>query len=109
MVNPEMTDLKAQVSTLNAELAAVKAEVAQMRDAAKSASRQSFLQLIGVVGTAAAIVIATLLPRIEAVERRAELTDQNINRRFEDFQKAQDKRFDDFKQELRAMLAQPRR
>jgi prefoldin subunit 5 len=117
-INPELNDLRSRLHLLENELTALKTKLEQVEQADRKAGRTNFLQMIGVVATATALVIATLLPRFEAInqrfdsvnqrfdslEKRIEQSEKSMNQRFDDFQKAQDKRFDDFKQEMRSLL-----
>jgi uncharacterized membrane protein YgaE (UPF0421/DUF939 family) len=111
MIDPELNDLKNIVVAQGSEIAALKAKLEQMEKADKSANRLGLTQMVAVVGAATAIVIATIMPRFEAVnqrldslEKRIEQSERNMGRRFEDFLKTQDKRFEDFKQEVRSLM-----
>jgi DNA anti-recombination protein RmuC len=114
MVNPDISDLKNQVNTLTAELAALKAEVTHLRDAASASARQAVWQLVATVGSTCLILGTLMLALISSLEKRFDSLEKRLDARFEATERrldkseqVMDKRFEDFKQEVRSILRQP--
>jgi F0F1-type ATP synthase membrane subunit b/b' len=120
MVNPDISELKNQVNTLTAELAALKAEVTHLRDAASANARQTVWQLVATVGSTCLILGTLMVAMVSSLEKRIDARFDTINQRFDGVnqrfealekrleltERNMDKRFEDFKQEVRSIMRQ---
>ncbi len=115
MINPEISELKAQNYAQDARIAALEARLAQSEEAVRSAPRQTIWQLLAIVISNAVIIVGALTVqynildrRIDQVEKnlsqRIDAVEKNLNQRIDLSERSMDKGFEDFKQEVRGLM-----